>query len=594
MKKRYAFSNQSRRGKTRVLRRWVPFIVISFVLLQGFILPVPPSAAQDAVLGVPSFEDDAAFDSSSLSAVPEADGFVRYEEVDGTIVCRQATPEESLAMAERDPDFPLHTISPIRLYQQQTGLKIILRGTAQLNNFPDARAAFLRAAAAWEGLIKTPITVVIDVDFGTTRFGQPYPSGVLGSTSSQSIAFRSIYAEIRSRLIAGASTAQETSLYNSLPASTMPTDLGPTTDVMGASAVFRALDLLNPVANPDGERSQLGPPPSIGFNSTFKFDFDPSDGIDPDKIDFDAVAVHEIGHALGFTSNTGMRELLPSTPVRLTLWDLFRFRPGTTMSTLATAQRILSSGGEQMFFVAGPEVPLSTGRPDGSGGDGNQASHWKDDTLIRQYVGIMDPTLARGERETITNNDLIALDSFGYELKTAVSPIEELSTDDGTAEGGAMQDGVMVVNRLTPSKYPATLHTIRLFLTRFNGQPNPVGKQIRLIVFADPTNSGRPPNNPQRLVNQWVTIPSLPASGTFVSFNVQNGPTINSGDLYVGYQAPAPASGVGFPADSSGPQRQRGFFSTNNGMTFTGPLALADQQGNQTPVNMMIRAVVAY
>ncbi|MFM8727296.1 MAG: NF038122 family metalloprotease [Planctomycetaceae bacterium] len=39
---------------------------------------------------------------------------------------------------------------------------------------------------------------------------------------------------------------------------------------------------------------------SIEFNSAFAWDFDPTDGIDSDKIDFTAVAAHEIGHALGF------------------------------------------------------------------------------------------------------------------------------------------------------------------------------------------------------------------------------------------------------------------------------------------------------
>ena len=41
----------------------------------------------------------------------------------------------------------------------------------------------------------------------------------------------------------------------------------------------------------------------IGFNSAHSFDFNPDDGITAGSLDFDAVVVHEIGHALGFTSN---------------------------------------------------------------------------------------------------------------------------------------------------------------------------------------------------------------------------------------------------------------------------------------------------
>src|SRR5262249_45557239 len=38
---------------------------------------------------------------------------------------------------------------------------------------------------------------------------------------------------------------------------------------------------------------------------------------------------------------------------------------------------------------------------------------------------------------------------------------ETLSTDDGAADGGFVGDGQTFVNRLTPSKYPATLQTVR-------------------------------------------------------------------------------------------------------------------------------------
>lgn len=594
MKYRHPFPTPFNQGRSKLVRRWWAFIVTGFVFFHGLIFPAPSGASWKALPETSQREPEAAFDSASLFAVPEASGFVRYEADDGTAVCRQATPQEAFAMAHRDPDQPLRPISPLRLNRQQSGLRIILRATPQLDNFPEAKAAFLRAAATWEALIQTPITIVVDVDFGPTRFGQPYPPGVLGSTNAQGVGGRSIYPDVRARLVAGASDVKEASLYDSLPTPTVPTDLGNSADTFASSAVFRALGLLPDVADPDQEKVQLGSPPSIGFNSNFPFDFDPSDGIDPDKIDFDATAAHEIGHVLGFISLTGYRELDRSFPVALSVWDLFRFRPGTTMATFPTAPRILSSGGEQVFFADSPQLPLSTGRPNGLGGDGRQASHWKDDVLTRRFIGIMDPTLARGQRETITNNDLLALDSFGYQLSAPIPETEELVTDDGTVEAGARQDGMIVVNRLTPSKYPAALQTIRIFFARFKGQPSPVGKLIRLIVFAEPSGSGWPPTHPQRWVDQTVTIPSIPASGTFVNFEIQNGPTIDSGDLYVGFQAPTPAGGVVFAADSNGPQRRRAFFSTDHGATFQGPFALVDQQGKQTPVNILIRAVVAY
>jgi uncharacterized protein (TIGR03437 family) len=166
---------------------------------------------------------------------------------------------------------------------------------------------------------------------------------------------------------------------------------------------------------------------------------------------------------------------------------------------------------------------------------------------------------------------------------------ETLSTDDGAAEGGFAGDGQIYVNRLTPSKYPAKLQTVRVFFAQFTNQPNPAGAQIRLIAFAGPAGGARPSNNPPLLLNQTVTIPAVAASGGFVDFPIANGPTITTGDLYVGFQSPNPSGGVGGWFDSNSPAQQRGFFSNDNGATYLGPI----QKQDGTPTNLMIRAVVS-
>jgi hypothetical protein len=329
-------------------------------------------------------------------------------------------------MRQRDLTSPMHVISQNRNDQIHTdaltaeatsSLQITLRGTAQLENFPAAKAAFLQAAANWEALIDAPISIVIDVDFGPTWFGGKYDADVLGETDSQVLGDASIYTDVRTALLANMSTSLQSSTYSLLPQISVPTNLGNTTYILASSATWRALGLINPVADPTGEQQDLGSPPAIGFNSKWDYDFDPSNGIGSNQLDFNAVATHEIGHALGFISNVGDTELTRTDPVAVSVWDLFRFRPGVTLDSFASASRILSSGGSQDFFFAGEKLALSTGRPDGTGGDREQASHWKDDSLTGAHIGIMDPTLADGELSGITDNDLMALNAFGYKLK---------------------------------------------------------------------------------------------------------------------------------------------------------------------------------
>lgn len=361
---------------------------------------------------------------SSHEEIQES-GFVTYAEGDRSI-CRDMSQEE-VQRIRRAPEQirQMRVITEAEREEvlgrrqteanvEATNLKIILRSTAQLDGFPEAKAAFIRAAATWESQIKNPISIIMDVDYGPTRFGQTYPTGVLGSTSTPSYVVS--YSTMRSSLLSSASSPDETTLYNALPTNSVSTDIGAISKVHGAGALMRAFGLL------PADAASTDPAPAIGFNSNFSFDFDPSNGITAGQTDFDAVAVHEMGHALGFLSNVGAYGTTATANSAVSVWDIFRFRPGTTMATFTSAQRILTTGGEQRFYDGHPELATSTGSPSGTGGDGRQASHWKDDSQSGTYIGIMDPTLASGVRKTMTASDLQMLETVGYTISGTLPP----------------------------------------------------------------------------------------------------------------------------------------------------------------------------
>src|SRR5215510_2930623 len=138
----------------------------SLFVVFSFFVSLLPGFAQAGALRVGNPRSD----SLIPSPVPTSHAFITYK-ADGRVGCRDATPEEARALKLRFGQ-PVHEISLDRqgsdriLEATSGGLQIILRATNQLENFPAAKTAFLNAAAHWQAIINTPITVVVDVDFG--------------------------------------------------------------------------------------------------------------------------------------------------------------------------------------------------------------------------------------------------------------------------------------------------------------------------------------------------------------------------------------------------------------------------------------------
>lgn len=171
----------------------------------------------------------------------------------------------------------------------------------------------------------------------------------------------------------------------------------------------------------------------VQFSTNFNFDFNPTDGITANTFDFIGVAIHEIGHALGFVSGvdyldyygtpngpgrTGTQFNFDTTSIFSAL-DMFRYSTDPTNIAPGTGPSLdLSLGGTKYFSIDGGLTALygNTFSTGDYNGDGNQASHWKDTAGCAIGNGIMDPTFCFGQTGYITALDLAAFDAIGYNL----------------------------------------------------------------------------------------------------------------------------------------------------------------------------------
>ena len=173
---------------------------------------------------------------------------------------------------------------------------------------------------------------------------------------------------------------------------------------------------------------------NITFSSAFNFDFNPTDGISTGYMDFIGVAIHEMGHALGFTSGVDTYDyyLTPNGPGKNTtinwdgstvgnILDLFRYSANGKLDwSVGTASYFSTDGGAHVF---NGDAMFSTGAYNG---DGRQASHFKDTASAlggcdgNNQIGVMDPTFCYGEMGVIKADDLAAFDTIGWNLNVDV------------------------------------------------------------------------------------------------------------------------------------------------------------------------------
>jgi hypothetical protein len=317
-----------------------------------------------------------------------------------------------------------------------------------------ALAGFQEAAAFWESMFTDDITVNLDIKFSALG------DGILGSTGSNSFGWST---NAFNYFLAN----DATSSLDNAAVNNMGCNYGQAPSPDGATCAIDFLDLERKTDENDSWYTELDRDGSkdnyylnvntatakamgidvvgmgimaaddadagITFSSNFDFDYDATDGIN--GYDFVGVAIHEIGHALGFVSGVDTYDYwnaekyfgepvpeLDDYPIASIL-DLFRYSEASAGAgeVTGTSVRDWRPGAATYFSVDGGSTNLggfSTGR---NWGDHQQASHWKDNLGL----GIMDPTADFNTAMGVTALDLSAFDAIGWDLSLAAKSVPE-------------------------------------------------------------------------------------------------------------------------------------------------------------------------
>jgi len=304
-----------------------------------------------------------------------------------------------------------------------------------------AEKDFAIAAAYWGSTFTNNVTIQLDVGFNAL------PPNVIGSTGSARMNYLVSNWENRVNATKSNSTLDQTLVLPTLSgggASLVTNGVDATGNNDTTSQVYSDADkyadyvLYMNTAVGKAIGANVSPNQidgAVTFSSDFAFDFDPTDGISAGHMDFLGVAIHEIGHALGFVSGVDFFDEyggpngpgygllgydLNDTSIFSAL-DMFRYSndphnlgPGGPVldETVGTHSYFSIDGGHTALF--GNSV--STGYYNG---DGNQASHWKDAegaNVCGPQLGIMDPTFCYAQMGEVTGLDLAAFDAMGWNL----------------------------------------------------------------------------------------------------------------------------------------------------------------------------------
>ena len=279
---------------------------------------------------------------------------------------------------------------------------------SSLDTHTDIQNAFTAAANNWSAILDDSITVKLSVEY------QSLGAGILSQTNPNMLAI--LFDPARNMVAANAGETNglaEAALLPNLPtysqfSANLPSGFGLGGYMGMALSNYHALGGTLFTTLSDG---------TIILSSDVLWDVDPSDGITAGYYDLQGMAMHQIAHALGFTSEVNrIDQLLSDGQTASDIWptvlDLFRFSTTDLANPLfdfTTTARELTPGGSHSFYMDTTSVLMATGVLNG---DGDPASHWKDSLGL----GLMAPPPTTGTTMALHNNDLVALDLIGWDI----------------------------------------------------------------------------------------------------------------------------------------------------------------------------------